>query len=1018
MTTTTNVNATVGSPTSDTSGSNMTNAIHYRNRHTNTSNTIQVANDLLSAIEYCGIDRDGYTDRDPQTTSLCDVQLIGQVVAECGSCGKNDDAVDVKDLNTSTGRNTTPTRTHHLSTLPLSYDTSTSINTTTQTGVVLACRFLLASRSVVLYRMLYGNYREAKTQSIALLRYPILILESIVYFCSYHTLNPLFPTSVEHLEYQFLLLQAADYLQLIDLCTLVTQTILMKHVSMYPERTVCLLYEQGIVPSHCYYYSDSNNHNVGPSPNTTTSMSSSYSNSCSSGGGTDSTSSSMKLESSSTALSCLEFLFTIAQQMIETRPYITLDPNNTYSHHIQNNNNNININDVYPIGPITDDKDHKDDSQDIPDSSSGGITQLSLDKLQQLFAPSSKQNICASELFLLHQLLRWYQYQMVQWQRQLQCAPSKNVNNDPTNTDANEIEQEIERITAATKHICDTSIELSHIEPSYLLQFISPSLNNSNDNRSINTWIRKIVTPERIYQAISQQALRASQWKSWSLPYSNGIRNVVVQSSPQPQNGSTSSSITATTTIITIPERVLIEGSGHHDADGMYYRINTNSTSGTSSSGQSIRSSTGSSNSRNSHHPPFRSMAGNHNNSPVKNVLYTKREIMVGQQNVYTLSRCLRYRRKDVTQQLQQPMNEANVGDCDIPHGQELSEAIRTKCLIGSVGVDADGININDDNVTVEEEEEEEEAYYECRIFSSPFLTYRAVRQLQLMQIMSTIVPCYQPVMQLVDWSPPANAQNGGGSSSPPAIHYSNNQGTSFSFLTTTEPQNRVNAFGTNDAASSSISSTNNNTNLVIPTPIRKYYRIRLSDGEYHMPGTIAPELNGLIERKELDVNRVIQILEFGVYTTYGCTSIHVLRAVVVTGSNTTPIHIFGNPSPLEDAEPVDMKNIPDDIQISGKGLGTSYGRLQNLYRAEIVLNDDVDDPQQGTVTTRSKSSNTSNKNDASMATSSFYASGCIPKTGWMVDDHGIEPAPECTWIPPSTTASTPVSVSLRTVIK
>ena len=71
----------------------------------------------------------------------------------------------------------------------------------------------------------------------------------------------------------------------------------------------------------------------------------------------------------------------------------------------------------------------------------------------------------------------------------------------------------------------------------------------------------------------------------------------------------------------------------------------------------------------------------------------------------------------------------AYIGDCDIPHGQELNEAIRTKCLIGSVGVDADGININDDNVAVEEEEEEEEAYCEYRVFSSPFLTYRALRQ-------------------------------------------------------------------------------------------------------------------------------------------------------------------------------------------------------------------------------------------------------------------------------------------------
>jgi hypothetical protein len=332
---------------------------------------------------------------------------------------------------------------------------------------------------------------------------------------------------------------------------------------------------------------------------------------------------------------------------------------------------------------------------------------------------------------------------------------------------------------------------------------------------------------------------------------------------------------------------------------------------------------------------------------------------------------------------------------------------MRTKCAIGSVGVDVDGQNI-DNVVDEEEEEEEEEAYFECRIFSSPFLTYRAVRQLQLMQIMSTIVPCYQPVMQLVDWTPPANSLSGGGATSSSSTMNSSstngNPSTLLPFLTNSDAQNRVSVLGTND--NNSIGSMINNTNLVIPTPIRKYYRIRLSDGEYHMPGTLAPELNGLIERKELDVNRVLQILEFGVYTTYGCTSIHVLKAVVVTGSNTTPIHIFGNPSPLEDAVSIDMNNIPDDIQLSGKGLNTNNGRLQNLYRAEVVVSDDGDFLQQGTVPSTRNNSDTTNQNCAAVATSSFYASGCIPKSGWMVDDHGIEPAPECTWIPPSTTTT------------
>ena len=136
-----------------------------------------------------------------------------------------------------------------------------------------------------------------------------------------------------------------------------------------------------------------------------------------------------------------------------------------------------------------------------------------------------------------------------------------------------------------------------------------------------------------IYRAISQEAIHASRWKSWSVPTTK-------------TESKTSFTTTTTITTTTIRESVLNNGSGHHDPT----------------------------------------------------TAATKTRV-------------------------------ADVGDCYIPHEQELSEAIRAKCLIASVGVDADGMNINDDNVAVEEDEEEEVAYCECRIFSSPFLTYRALRQ-------------------------------------------------------------------------------------------------------------------------------------------------------------------------------------------------------------------------------------------------------------------------------------------------
>ena len=912
-----------------------------------------VAHDLWIAVECCGIDRDGYTDRDPRTTSMCDVQLMGAALEH-----DDDDDDDAS-------------------------------------RVVGACRFVLAARSVVFHRMLYGNYREsAPTARVCLWRYPIMVLQTIVYYCSYATLNPRFPMSVSELKLQWLLLEAADYLQLGDLCDLVTRHILLPHLRRFPERTTCRIYELGIVPSlHLDFTND---------------------------GAT------VKVESTSgtapSTLSPMEHLFTIVQQMIETRPYITLDPNNTYCYCIHSNKTNsifdsgsdhdnlMNTNEHDETDRNNKNMNNTTDRYSTDDlaGGGGGITQLSLDKVQHLFA--SKQNICASELFLLHQLLRWYQHHMyrLHWilqhqKKEKEVDPSRpNAPNDDDNCESRppvatgrttDMEQEIEILTSTAKRIFDTSIELSHIEPVHLLQFISPSSSSHT-----NEWIRHIVTPERIYQAISQQALRASQCKSWSLPHLNGIRNTVIQSpSPQKQHESSDATRTPSSTVmtVTIPERVLIEGSGHHDVDGMYYRINTNNSN--SGSGQSIRS--GSSTSRGGRSSYNNNSSFHKNGSLVKNVLYTKREIMVGQQNVYTLSRCLRNRRKlapPFRPQYSQT-NKTSGGGTDCVDLQEhLSEDIRVKCLIGSPGVDADGRSIDNgnggDGVDEEHDEEEEEAYYECRLFSSPFLTFRAVRQLQLMQIMSTIVPCYQPVMQLLDWSPPANSQHGGGSSSPPMVSNNMNTSTAFVLPTNMDQPSRQGPFSNNDTHSSI-----SGTNLVIPTPIRKYYRIRLSDGEYHIPGTIAPELNGLIERKELDVNRVIQIQEFGVYTMYGCTSIHVLKAVVVTGNNATPIHIFGNPVPLEDAEPMDISNIPDDIQINSKSVGTSGGRLQNLYRAEVVVSHEVDDPQHGHTDTSSISL---------VASSSFYASGCIPKTGWIVDDHGIEPAPECTWIPPSTTTT------------
>jgi hypothetical protein len=105
-----------------------------------------------------------------------------------------------------------------------------------------------------------------------------------------------------------------------------------------------------------------------------------------------------------------------------------------------------------------------------------------------------------------------------------------------------------------TVELCASYLVLENIEPHDLLTIVSPS---------------GFCTPESITKAITQQALRASQTKVWSL------------SSRGPDI-----------------ERILVEGAGSKDANGIYYRVD----------------------------------------GLANGELYSKREISCGQQFVYTLS--------------------------------------------------------------------------------------------------------------------------------------------------------------------------------------------------------------------------------------------------------------------------------------------------------------------------------------------------------------------------------------------
>lgn len=585
---------------------------------------------------------------------------------------------------------------------------------------VPANRFVLAARSPVFRKMLYGRWREAQTGTICLSGdgdeqpYAPDVLRAVVSFCSFDCWHEAFPAHDIALLVQ--LTRAADYLELHRLKELAEDRVL-DLLSSNPAAIACTVLQQAWDGSH---------------------------------------------------------LATAALQMMECRPYVAL------------------------MGGDDDDDDNGTENT-ASVAAGGGVEVLSAEKLELVLQNAA---VGAGEWFLFGLLLRWYKHQLQQLQ--LNC-----INNNDTQREKKERD-----IVRAAQRLA-SHLRLSNIEPERLLSPIVQSC----------PWIPR----ERIFEAVAQQALQASQDKVWRLQCRGG------RSSGSGERG---------------VDRILVEGAGSRDVNGLYYRI---------APGLANRSD-----------------------------LYSKREVACGQQFVYTLSRCL-IRKPAVFQQ------DSNSNDTD-----------------------------NNDNPQQTQE------YYEFRIFCSKFLTHRAVQSLVQMQSTATLVPYFQPVLQVLNLQPPAD----------------------------------------NDNNSSSINSNNNNP--LVPTPIRKFYRLRLSDGDFHMPATLSDSFNAMIEQRELREKYVLQVLEFGVYTVFGTVGIHVIRAAVVTS---TPAYVFGNPVPLEEAaagggggEPMSVDN--SNNSNNDNKLADSAAALRNLYRCQCPVDEQLEHTSK------------------------------IPRTGWQVDAHGREPAPHCSWIP------------------
>mmetsp|Transcript_2480 Transcript_2480/g.5136 ORF Transcript_2480/g.5136 Transcript_2480/m.5136 type:complete len:756 (+) Transcript_2480:532-2799(+) len=112
-----------------------------------------------------------------------------------------------------------------------------------------ASRFVLAARSPVLKRMLYGSFREAKSSSIAMMGYERTVLQAVIQYCHTNQLPTLLASSgslEDDLECRTRLLvrldHAADFLELNGLAQLVHLEV-RRMVGLYPT-LACVVFDE------------------------------------------------------------------------------------------------------------------------------------------------------------------------------------------------------------------------------------------------------------------------------------------------------------------------------------------------------------------------------------------------------------------------------------------------------------------------------------------------------------------------------------------------------------------------------------------------------------------------------------------------------------------------------------------------------------------------------------------------------------------------------------------------------
>jgi BTB/POZ domain len=655
---------------------------------------------------------------------------------------------------------------------------------------VAACRFILAARSSVLKKMLYGNFREAQASTICMVGYDSRTLQAVVDYCCTNALHlastrttnngnndksrSSSSSSSRRMEQLVQVYNAADFLDLHGLATLAEREI-RKTMSACPSLACLVLNLAATSDSPVSQY---------------------------------------------------------ALQMIEVRPYVALDSSNS-------NSNSSNSN----------------SSRGANTCVGGGVECL---QPEWLLYVMKSQSIAAGEFFLFYMLNRWYEHHVKRSNNKAASSSNQNkqkASSSSSSSSGSACASSFSPLDVAYQ--CAKYIQFDNIEPQILLD---------DALQKKCPWM----SPTWIFDAIAKQALRASHDRIWSVQCRGGGGNGGYGGSSGAGIASSSSSNSASASCM--KSRILVEGAGHPNANGIYYL----SISGLTRGGD----------------------------------LYSKREISVGQEYVYTLSCRLA------------PTDQKNEGNGTSNSGGAAST------------MDASGSTTSATMV-------------ECRIFCSKLLSHAAISTLhdiqQFNRIRGHLDPVFQPILQILSVEAP---------SSPSLTRASTNH----------------------------------------PTPLHDtFHRLQVSDGDWAMPATLAstPHLRELIQRGDLVENSIIQVLDFGLYLTdrsdnsgsnsinSSCCCLHIQRISIV---NANPGQEFGTPRPFVYQGAVGNNSNNNNETTTGSGHSSvasgSYGErvlgtggIQNLYTCTYPLDRQAKDTK-------------------------------IPRTGWLVAEHGQGPSPGCTWIP------------------